>query len=186
MVGSLGVETGGPKRELPRKIVGHANEATVLVNGLECPCLVDTGSMVSTITKAYLVEKHPSCPIFPLCDLLEVRGAGGEHIPYCGFVEVQVGIPSQAEGESTIVLGSFPFLVATDTDYNRSVGRPHHANWTQSIHHQAAWLRQCNGLVAAALVAAEEAAAPCCPKQLCRARRCWRQLGMRGPVGTAT
>lgn len=64
------------------------------MEGLAVPCLLDTGSMVTTVTEEFF-EKHlqPRLQI-PLrsCSWLTLKGANGLEIPYRGYAEVEVQI----------------------------------------------------------------------------------------------
>ena len=112
---------GGTSKEdpvsLPRGIVGPANEAEVIIEGIHCQCLVDTGSMVSTVSETFLKEKL-SHPTLPLGDLLKVHGPSGKTLPYSGYVEMSVAVPLK---NSVLKLGHFPFLVFPDTRYNKEI-----------------------------------------------------------------
>ena len=72
------------------QLVGHANEALVVVDGCEVAALVDWGAPVSNIS-AQLCEKL-GLKIQPLGQLLELEGTGGAAIPYLRFVEVNLQI----------------------------------------------------------------------------------------------
>ena len=100
---------------LPKRITGHPNEAAVVIEGLRCQCLIDTESMVSTISEMFLKE-NLSCPTKPLGDLLRVHGPVGNLLPYSGYVELNIGVPVQ---DSIIELGNFPFLVFPETRYSK-------------------------------------------------------------------
>ena len=61
------------------QLVGHANEALVVVDGHEMAALVDLGAQVSTIS-AQLCEEL-GLEVQPLGQLLELEGTGGAAIP---------------------------------------------------------------------------------------------------------
>ena len=50
--------------------------------------------------------------------LLKVAGVGGETLPYRGYVEASVSIPTGSSGNFTLTI---PILVAPDTEYNTMV-----------------------------------------------------------------
>ena len=85
-----------------------------MVNGLNNIALLDSGSMVSTITSQYWNENFPDQPVHPLDDLLTLSGAGGSEIPYRGYVEVDTKLPG-------LDASPFPFLVVEETEYNSRV-----------------------------------------------------------------
>lgn len=60
--------------------------------GVKVPCLVDTGSMVSTITESFFREHFESWGAERLqaCHWLQLRAANGLAIPYIGYMELNV------------------------------------------------------------------------------------------------
>ena len=71
-------------------MVGHANEAPVVIDGQEVAALVDLGAQVSNISAQLC--KELGLEIQPLGWLLELEGTGGAAIPYLRFVEVNLQI----------------------------------------------------------------------------------------------
>ena len=99
-------------------MVGVSNECHVLVDEVKCLALLDTGSMVTTVAKSFLRSHYPSLPVYPLSDLLVVKGPLDDKLPFEGFVELELAIPSSNQD---LVVGTFPVLVSPDTAYNRRV-----------------------------------------------------------------
>ncbi|CAG2200836.1 unnamed protein product [Mytilus edulis] len=96
--------------------MGKSNETHVYVNGKKCKSLIDSGSMVSTISEPTLRYLHPVPTVKTLDEfILSVRVAEGSQLPYHGYVEVNIKVPFHTE--SMMV----PLLVVPETDYNRSV-----------------------------------------------------------------
>ena len=108
------MESAEERRTLPNNLVGEANECAVKVNGVSATSLLDSGSMVSTISHDFWRKHFPHSPIAPLDDLLTLTGAGGDRIPYVGYVEVDIQLPG-------VEIGTYPFLIVRDTDYNLKV-----------------------------------------------------------------
>ena len=73
------------------RLVGHANEVPVIVDGQEVIALVNLGAQVSNIS-VQLCEDL-GLEIQPLGRLLKLEGTGGAAIPYLRFVEVNLQIP---------------------------------------------------------------------------------------------
>ncbi|VDH92125.1 Hypothetical predicted protein [Mytilus galloprovincialis] len=97
-------------------MVGKANETHVYVNGKKCKSLIDSGSMVSTISEPTLRSFHTVPTIKTLDEfILSVRVAEGSQLPYLGYVEVNIKAPFHTEPMMV------PLLVVPETDYNRSV-----------------------------------------------------------------
>ena len=72
------------------KLVGSACEASVIVDGKSCAALLDSGSMVSTVSQSFCAQQ--GIKIHPLNNILDVIGAGGHTVPYLGYTEVSVGV----------------------------------------------------------------------------------------------
>ena len=107
-----------PKRKLvsdfPEKLVGPANESFVSVEGKILSCLLDTGSMVSTISRSAYQQNFSDLTLHPLTEL-SVSGVNGASLPYYGFIEVAIKCPF-IDHEFDL-----PLLVVPDTAYNARV-----------------------------------------------------------------
>ena len=98
-------------------LVGHSNETNIEVNGLQLTALLDTGSNVSTISQGKYKECFSNIPLIPLQEFqLTIEGAGGQLLPYLGYIEVELTVP---------VLNIQPLkclmLVTPDTTYSQTV-----------------------------------------------------------------
>ena len=62
------------------------------IGGVKVPCLVDTGSMVSTITESYFRQHFEPWGSERLqsCHWLQLRAANGLAIPFIGYLELDV------------------------------------------------------------------------------------------------
>lgn len=62
------------------------------MGGIKVPCLVDTGSMVSTITESFFRQHFESWGQERLqaCHWLQLKAANGLSIPYLGYIELSV------------------------------------------------------------------------------------------------
>ncbi len=62
------------------------------IGGVSVACLIDTGSMISTITEScFLKEFKPwGQERLKLCQWLQLRAANGLAIPYIGYMELNV------------------------------------------------------------------------------------------------
>lgn len=76
--------------QLPSGLVGSTSTADVTVEGLQCSCLIDTGTQVTMLSKSFHDNSLPSHPILLLGNLLEVEEAAGQIVPYLGFVEIDI------------------------------------------------------------------------------------------------
>lgn len=95
-----GVETpdGGPPHTLPPGLVGPRCVSTVSIGDTRCQSILDTGSQVTTISETFRSNYLPSFPIQPIHHLLEVEGAGGQSVPYLGYVEIPLTFPDSVTG----------------------------------------------------------------------------------------
>ena len=89
-------------------MVGHTNEAPVVVDGCEMAALVDSWAQVSTIS-ALLCEEL-GLEIQPLGQLLELEGTGGAAIPYLRFVEVNLQILGIRRYNEDVLLLAIPTM----------------------------------------------------------------------------
>lgn len=65
---------------------------TVRLGGVDMPCLLDTGSEVSTITEEFFNENfHPQGKkLLPSGDWLKLTGANGVEVLYVGYLELDI------------------------------------------------------------------------------------------------
>ena len=106
------------KLDVTHRLVGPANEETCLVEGVSCISLLDTGSMVTTISEPFYREHLGHLRLHPVESLLKVTCANGVSLPYLGYVEVTfeflpgINVPTEHG-----VLA----LVVPETEYHRRV-----------------------------------------------------------------
>ena len=106
-----------PENKILNRIVGKENESDIIIEGVRTKGLIDTGSMVSTVAIDFLETLNPKPTIHTVEELgLHVNTAGGQSLPYSGYVEVEVTVPF-LETEHMLV----PMLVVPMTDYNVEV-----------------------------------------------------------------
>uniref|UniRef100_A0A8C2FG16 Gypsy retrotransposon integrase-like protein 1 n=1 Tax=Cyprinus carpio TaxID=7962 RepID=A0A8C2FG16_CYPCA len=69
----------------------------VCMGGVQVPCLIDTGSMVSTVTESCFLERFAPWGQDRLraCQWLQLRAANGSLIPYVGYIELDVELCGQ-------------------------------------------------------------------------------------------
>ncbi len=109
-------ESSRSQRKLER-LVGPRNEADIKVDGETCRSLIDSGSQVTTIANSYYEEHLSETPLLPMEDLL-VKGAGGQDVPFYGYVEVSLTIP---HGNSRTTTMDVLALIVEDTPDNKDV-----------------------------------------------------------------
>ena len=97
------------------RLVGRANEEQIVINGHPVTALLDTGSQVTHVSRAFCQAK--GLHINPLNQLVEIEGTGGNSVKYVGYIEAN----------SILHLGSHTFeveallLVLPSTDYQKRV-----------------------------------------------------------------
>jgi len=108
-----------PQKNLKAKLVGNSNTIAVKVNNISAQALMDTGSQVTTISSAFMSESLPLENISELSELITVKGAGGNILPYKGYVELDISIDGNTYCVPTLVMESnrptdIPIIVGTN------------------------------------------------------------------------
>lgn len=75
-------------------LIGKCPIVDVVMGGVEVKCLLDTGSMVTTITESFFKEafQHLMAPRLRSCGWLALKAANGLDIPYVGHLELDVQV----------------------------------------------------------------------------------------------
>ena len=73
------------------RLIGLANETTIIVEGQRFLALINSEAQLSTMS-ALLVQAL-KLPVHKLDTLIEAEASGGGIIPYVGYVEAQLSIP---------------------------------------------------------------------------------------------
>lgn len=104
---------------LPQGLIGQRCVASVLVEGTRCDSLLDTGSQVTTVSETFYLTNLSSFPIQPIHALFEVEGAGGQHVPYLGYIQVAITFPCTVTGAEEELASLV--LVVPDCHFNSKV-----------------------------------------------------------------
>ena len=96
------------------RLIGPANEATIVIEGQEFKALIDSGAPLSTMSESLV--KALKLPIHKLNTLIEAEVSGGGVIPYVGYVEARLKIP----GINTMDKDSL-FMVSNNSPYMNRV-----------------------------------------------------------------
>ena len=72
------------------RILGRTNETDVEIDGIISKALIDSGAMISMMSRGYC-DEH-GYEIQPLDHLVPIEGSGRADIPYLGYVEVRMPI----------------------------------------------------------------------------------------------
>ena len=86
--------TGHHQPAVPPTLIGDCPTITIDIYGVPTPFLLDTGSMVTTLSEAYYsqyIQPHAQTPL-KNCDWLQLTAANGLAIPYCGYAELDLTV----------------------------------------------------------------------------------------------
>ena len=118
-------------------LVGPSCEVIVTLEDTSCPALLDTGSMVSTVT--YSLAHKLKLDIHPMDHLLRVEGVGGQILQYLGYVIANIQLPDISQEVEAM------FLVVPDLGYNCTtpvlIGTNilQHLHRSESVSHEYPW-----------------------------------------------
>ena len=94
-------------------LIGHSNEAPVIIDGHEVTALIDSGAQVLSINAQFCEEL--ALQIQPLGQLLELEVMGGAAIPYLRFVEVNLQILGIKNYNEDVLLLVMPTMTYSKT-----------------------------------------------------------------------
>ena len=96
------------------RLIGEPNETIVKIEGQKFDSLIDFGAQISQLTESLVKALDPK--IWNLKEILPLEGAAGIKVPYLGYVEARLEIPSvDAFNEDCL------FLVMPDYEYGHRV-----------------------------------------------------------------
>ena len=102
-----------------KELLGEVNVSMCYVDSTPCLALVDTGSQVTTISEDFYKECLSSNPMQQLEDILKIEGAGGQNVPFLGFIEVDISFPEETSGMRDCLTAIV--LVVQNTSFNKQV-----------------------------------------------------------------
>lgn len=85
---------GSKQANLPSRLIGRCPVVKIKVGGVEVPSLLDTGSMVTTVTQTFFEQylMPQTNEQLKSCTWLQLTAANGLDIPYLGYVELDVEV----------------------------------------------------------------------------------------------
>ena len=92
------------------RLIGEANKAPAIVEGIPIPSLVDSGAGMSAMVKSFAEELQ--LEIKPLKTILDIEGMGGGTVPYHGYVECHLQLPQIKKFDVDVLI-----LVIDDSAY---------------------------------------------------------------------
>ena len=96
------------------RLIGEANEAPAIVEGIPITSLVDSGVCMSAMVKSFAEELR--LEIKPLKTILDIEGTGGGAVPYHGYVECPLQLPQIKKFDVDVLM-----LVINDSAYGMRV-----------------------------------------------------------------
>ena len=96
------------------RLIGEPNEAPVIIENVQVKGLVDSGAQISSILDK--LAKHLELKIHQLETLLDLEPKGGGTVPYEGYVELRMQIPSIAAFNLDVLM-----LVIPEREYVKRV-----------------------------------------------------------------
>ncbi|KAK3104940.1 hypothetical protein FSP39_013542 [Pinctada imbricata] len=106
------------QHKMKATLVGSTNETQITIGDHDFTALLDTGSSISTISRSAYEKFLSFYPLEPVTDLLMIKCADGESLPYDGFITATLSTKNTALTEEPL---EAIFLVVPDTDYHAYV-----------------------------------------------------------------
>ena len=98
-------------------MVGKGWEVQCSINKVQCQALLDTGSVITTVSESFYNNNLSDVPVNPV-SALHVQGATGHPLQFLGYIEVDICYTSLF-GDKICTTGLV--LIVKDTEYNQSV-----------------------------------------------------------------
>ena len=97
------------------RVVGPANQTTIVFNGINVTALIDTGSMVSTASQSFYESLKDKPELLDVSLLgIDVTIADGSKLDILGYIETSVFIPVLSDFTLDV-----PILIVPDSSLNR-------------------------------------------------------------------
>ena len=92
--------------QIPQELVGEPCETACVVDDIHTTCLIDSGSVVTTIQKQfYDMHLRQKYPLEQIVDgSLRIEGANGQPVLYEGYISVPMTLPAYIVGIYTLKL----------------------------------------------------------------------------------
>ena len=94
-------------------MIRSSNEENILICGVDTLGLLDSGSRITSFSEAFYETLDPKPTFHSITEFgLSVTCANGTELPYKGYIEADIVVPS---------LGNTSYLVVKNTYYSRHV-----------------------------------------------------------------
>lgn len=105
--------------QIPNGLVGGPCEDEAWMDGVHCPCLMDSGSQVTMVSQSFYSQHLSHRPLYTIGNVLNIEGAAGQKVPYLGYIEIELQFPQHACGTDKCI--SALVLVSPDQSYNEKI-----------------------------------------------------------------
>ena len=108
---------GDPKSNILSQMLGEMSTSELKVENISTTCLLDTGSVISTVSENFMVTYLPDVEVKPIEELLvgmKFESASGDDVLFLGYVEVSIDIPDVGQIMSIL-------LVVKDTALSKEI-----------------------------------------------------------------
>ena len=113
-------------------MIGDENIADVTVCCVPCKALIDTGSQITSLSQDFVNRHLTDHEVHPLSDLVKITGAGGNVLPFSGFVEIDLCMnpefPDQTQPCLALVSLAVPYSDQVPLVIGTNVLHPYFAN----------------------------------------------------------
>lgn len=104
---------------IPAGLVGDSCEGLAYLDGVQCKCLIDTGSQVTCLSESFYRQNLGHRELYSVNDLLHIEGAAGQVVPYLGYIEVELRFPKNMCGTGSKF--NVLVLICPDQPYNSNM-----------------------------------------------------------------
>ena len=147
---------GDPKSNILSQMLGEMSTSELKVENISTTCLLDTGSVISTVSENFMVTYLPDVEVKPIEELLvgmKFESASGDDVLFLGYVEVSIDIPDVGKIMSILLVvkdtalsKEIPLLIGTNILRRLPHRKVTEKIWKRSIKQCYRWYN-CFGLV---------------------------------------
>jgi transposase InsO family protein len=106
------------KTDILGRLVGRAAEVECLLDSVPCLGLLDTGSMVTTLSEQFYHANLAHLPVNSIETLVDIKCANGQSLPYLGYIEVEI---TPRQDLNSMHAHSALVIIVPHTEYHNKV-----------------------------------------------------------------